>query len=138
EAVTVLEPLWPKKSNDVLYLYLLDIGAVESGQKSLDEKILSRMIAVGGGTAEFHLILGKAYLNRDEIPEATSELEQAAALNPNLPFIHMNLGVAYMRDVSGIRGCALFAREDTDAIGAGERSAGGTRHGAEETGYSIR
>src|SRR5438445_1893056 len=30
EAVTVLEPLWPKKYNDVLYLYFLDIGAVES------------------------------------------------------------------------------------------------------------
>ena len=111
EAVTVLEPLWPKKSNDVLYLYLLDIGAVESGQKSLDEKILSRMIAVGGGTAEFHLILGKAYLNRDEIPEATSELEQAAALNPNLPFIHMNLGVAYMRAGADERAEAEFRRD---------------------------
>src|SRR6266403_1375849 len=65
EAVTVLEPLWPEKSNEVLYLYLLDIAAVESSQKSLDEKILSRMLEVGGGTAEFHLIMGKAYLNRD-------------------------------------------------------------------------
>src|SRR5882762_9304115 len=40
EAVTVLEPLWPEKSGDVLYLYLIDIAAVESGQKELDEKIL--------------------------------------------------------------------------------------------------
>src|SRR5437763_3928316 len=75
EAVTVLEPLWAEKSDDVLYLYLIDIAAVESGQKSLDEKILSRMIAVGGGTAEFHFILGKPYLNRDEVTEATSEME---------------------------------------------------------------
>jgi tetratricopeptide (TPR) repeat protein len=111
EAVTVLEPLWAEKSNDVLYLYLIDIAAVESGQKSLDEKILSRLIAVGGGTAEFHLILGKAYLNRDEIPEATSELEQAAVLNPNLPFIHMNLGVAYMRAGADERAEAEFRRD---------------------------
>src|SRR5437016_1986864 len=111
EAVKVLEPLWPEKSNDVLYLYLIDIAAVESGQKSFDEKIISRMIAVGGGTAEFHLILGKAYLNRDEIPEATSELEQAAALNPNLPFIHMNLGVAYMRAGADERAEAEFRRD---------------------------
>src|SRR6266849_5681223 len=97
EAVTVLEPLWPEKSNDVLYLYLLDIAARESGQKELDEKILKRMIEAGGGTAEFHLIMGKAYLNRYEVPEATRELERAAALNPNLPFVHMNLGIAYMR-----------------------------------------
>jgi tetratricopeptide (TPR) repeat protein len=74
EAVTVLEPLWPEKSGDVLYLYLIDIAAVESGQKELDEKILSRMIAVGGGTPEFHLIMGKAFLNRYEVGEAKAEL----------------------------------------------------------------
>jgi Flp pilus assembly protein TadD len=111
EAVTVLEPLWPEKSEDVLYLYLLDIAAVESGLKELDEKILKRMIEVGGGTAEFHLILGKAYLNRGEVPEATSELEQAAALNPNLPFVHMNLGVAYMRSGADERAEAEFRRD---------------------------
>ena len=69
------------------------------------------MIAVGGGTAEFHLILGKAYLNRDEVPAATSELEQAAALNPNLPFVHMNLGVAYMRAGADERAEAEFRRD---------------------------
>ncbi len=111
DAIPVLEPLWPEKSGDVLYLYLLDIAAVESGQKELDEKILKRMIDAGGGTAEFHLILGKAYLNRDEVPEATSELEQAAALNPNLPFVHMNLGVAYMRAGVDERAEAEFRRD---------------------------
>jgi tetratricopeptide (TPR) repeat protein len=111
QAIPVLEPLWAAKSNDVLYLYLMDIAAVESGQKELDEKILKHMIEVGGGTAEFHLILGKAYLNRDEVPEATAELEQAAALNPSLPFIHMNLGVAYMRAGADERAEAEFQRD---------------------------
>ena len=97
EAVTVLEPLWPEKSNNVLYLYTIDIAARESGQKELDEKILHQMIAAGAETPEFHLIMGKAFLNRYEVPEATRELERAAALNPNLPFVHMNLGIAYMR-----------------------------------------
>src|SRR5256884_9031100 len=69
------------------------------------------MIAIGGGTAEFHLILGKAYLNRDEIPEATSELEKAAALNRNLPFIHMNLGVAYMLAGADERAETEFRRD---------------------------
>src|SRR5712691_13157350 len=69
EAVRVLEPLWSEKSNDVLYLYLFDIAAVESGKKELDEKILSQMVTVGGGTPEFHLIMGKAFLNRYEVGE---------------------------------------------------------------------
>jgi tetratricopeptide (TPR) repeat protein len=111
EAIPVLGPLWPEKSGDVLYLYLLDIAAVESGQKELDEKILKRMLEVGGGTAEFHLIMGKAYLNRDEVPKATSELERAAKLNPDLPFVHMNLGVAYMRAGADERAEAEFRRD---------------------------
>src|SRR5467141_3023408 len=111
EAVTVLEPLWPEKSGDVLYLYLIDIAAVESGQKELDEKILSRMIAIGGGTAEFHLILGKAYLNRDEVGEAKAELERAADGNPDLPFLHLNLGITYMRSGENERAEAEFRRD---------------------------
>src|SRR5437016_5302656 len=97
EAVKVLEPLWEEKSNDVPYLYLLDIAAVESGQKELDEKTVKQMIAVGGQTAEYHLILGKAFLNRYEVPEAKEELELAAAINPNLLFLHLDLGITYMR-----------------------------------------
>ena len=111
EAVTVLEPLWPEKSDDVLYLYLIDIAAVESGQKELDEKILSRMIAVGGGTPEFHLIMGKAFLNRYEVGEAKAELERAAEGNPDLPFLHLNLGITYMRSGENERAEAEFRRD---------------------------
>jgi tetratricopeptide (TPR) repeat protein len=111
EAVPVLEPLWSEKSNDVLYLYLYDIAAVESGQKELDEKILSRMIAVGGGTPEFHLIMGKAFLNRFEVAEGKAELELAAAGNPDLPYLHLNLGITYMRLGDNERAEAEFRRD---------------------------
>src|SRR6266404_5880777 len=111
EAVTVLEPLWPEKSNEVLYLYLLDIAAQESGQKELDEKILSRMATVGQGIAEFHLILGKAHLNREETEQAIAELERAVTLNPNLPFLHFNLGVAYERSADYERAESEFRRD---------------------------
>lgn len=97
EAVKVLQPMWAQKSDDVLYLYLIDIAAVESGQKGLDEEILSQMIHVGGQTAEYHLILGKAFLNRFDVLEAKTELELTETMNPNLPFLHMNLGITYMR-----------------------------------------
>jgi tetratricopeptide (TPR) repeat protein len=111
EAVTVLEPLWSEKSNDVLYLYLYDIAAVESGQKELDEKILSRMVAVGGGTPEFHLIMGKAFLNRFEVAEGKAELELAAAGSPDLPYLHLNLGITYMRLGDNERAEAEFRRD---------------------------
>src|SRR5258706_176649 len=55
------------------------------------------MASVGQGIAEFHLILGKAHLNREETEPAIAELERAVTLNPNLPFLHFNLGMAYER-----------------------------------------
>ncbi|MGC0775111.1 MAG: tetratricopeptide repeat protein, partial [Candidatus Acidiferrum sp.] len=78
DAVAVLEPLWTRMSNDVTYLYVLGIAAHNAGKNDLDEKALRRLVEVGGETPEFHLILGKAYLNREEPDKAISELELAA------------------------------------------------------------
>jgi Flp pilus assembly protein TadD len=97
DAVAALEPLWPKMSNDFTYLYVLDIAAHNAGKNDLDERALSRLVEVGGQSPEFHLILGKAYLNREEMDKAISELEPAASANSTLPFVHFSLGLAYMR-----------------------------------------
>ena len=96
-AIDALLPLWPSMSNNVIYLYVLDIAARGTQNNQLDEKTLSRMLEIGSDTPEFHLIMGKAYIFRGEFHEAVRELEKAAASNPNLAFVHMNLGVAHMR-----------------------------------------
>ncbi|MGB8475921.1 MAG: tetratricopeptide repeat protein, partial [Candidatus Acidiferrum sp.] len=92
EAVAVLEPLWPQMSSDVTYLYVLDIAAHNARKNELDEKALTRLVEVGGQTPEFHLILGKAYLNRDEPDKAISELQLAVSANSTLPYVHFSLG----------------------------------------------
>jgi Flp pilus assembly protein TadD len=79
----VLEPLWPKKSNDIIYLYVLSITSSAAGRKELEEKALTRLVEVGGDTPEFHLLLGKAYLNRQETEKATAELQSAASVSPS-------------------------------------------------------
>src|SRR6267154_1214574 len=86
EAVSVLEPLWPQMSSDFMYLYVLGNAAHSAGQTELDEKALKRLVEVGGDTAQFHLIMGKAYLNRQEPERALAELERAESANPGLPF----------------------------------------------------
>ena len=111
DAVATLEPLWPQMSNDVTYLYVLDIAAHNAGKNDLDEKALSRLVEVGGQTPEFHLILGKAYLNREEPDKAISELELAASANPNLPYLHFSLGVAYMKKSDNERAEAEFRKD---------------------------
>ena len=97
DAVASLQPLWSQKSGDVMYLYVLDIAAQNAGQRELDEKVLEHMVEIGGDTAEYHLILAKAYLNRQETDKAIAELTQASATNPLVPFLHFNAGLAYMR-----------------------------------------
>ncbi len=97
EAVTTLEPLWTERSGDLMYLYVLGMAAHSGGNAELDEKALARMIELGGDSPELHLILGKAYLNRQENDKAVSELQLAATGNPRLPFVHFNLALAQMR-----------------------------------------
>jgi tetratricopeptide (TPR) repeat protein len=111
DAVATLEPLWPQMSNDFTYLYVLGIAAHNAGKNDLDAKALSRLVEVGGETPEFHLILGKAYLNREEIDKAISELELAASKNANLPFVNFSLGVAYMRKEDNERAEAEFRKD---------------------------
>jgi len=97
DAVRTLEPLWPQMSNQFVYLYVLGNAAFHSGNGALDEKASQRLIEVGGDTPEFHLLMGKALLNRDDDQKALGELKLAAAANPNLPFLHFYLGIAYRR-----------------------------------------
>jgi tetratricopeptide (TPR) repeat protein len=97
DALATLEPLWSEMSADVMYLYVLDIAAQSAGEHDLDEKALKRMLQIGGNTAEYHLILAKAYLNREEADKALAELAQVSAANPHLPFLHFNFGLAYVR-----------------------------------------
>jgi tetratricopeptide (TPR) repeat protein len=42
------------------------------------------------------LLMGKAALNREEGDKAIAEFQQAAELDPNLPYLHFNLGLAYL------------------------------------------
>ena len=111
EAVDALEPLWPQMSSDFLYLYVLDIAAHSAGKTELDEKALGRLVEVGSDTPEFHLILGKAYLNREEFPRAIEELQRAAEGNHNLPFAHFEMGMAYMRSGENEKAEAEFLKD---------------------------
>jgi Flp pilus assembly protein TadD len=111
DAVADLEPLWPQRSDDFTYLYVLDIAAHNAGKNDLDEKALSRLVEVGAQTPEFHLILGKAYLNREEMDKAITELELAASANSNLPYVHFSLGLAYMRKDDNDRAESEFRKD---------------------------
>ena len=95
DAATTLEPLWPKMSDQFVYLYALSNAAFHAKNESLDQKALQRLIEIGGDSPEFHLVMAKAMLARHESQRALDELAKAEAGNPNLPFLHFNRGLAY-------------------------------------------
>jgi tetratricopeptide (TPR) repeat protein len=93
DAVTTLDPIWEAESGDLNYLYVLGNAANKAGQSDVEERALTRFVELGRDTAEYHLLMGKAALNREENDKA---IAQAAELDSRLPFVHFNLGLAYL------------------------------------------
>jgi tetratricopeptide (TPR) repeat protein len=97
DAVQSLKAIWPQESDNMNYLYVLGIAASKAKQKDVEERALGRLVEIGQGSPEFHLLMGKAYLNRQEDDKALAEFQQAARGDFRLPFLHFNLGLAYLR-----------------------------------------
>lgn len=96
-ALHELEPLWPQESKNLGYLYVLSVAADESGEHALEATAAARLLQVGAGSPEMHLLVGKAHLVREENESALGELREAARADPSLPFVHFYLGIAYRR-----------------------------------------
>jgi tetratricopeptide (TPR) repeat protein len=95
DAAAALQPLWPQESENLNYLYVVSIAANQAGRVELEQQATARMIEVGQDTALFHLIIGKAHLAHERDDRARDEFEQAARIDPKLPFVHYFLGTVY-------------------------------------------
>jgi tetratricopeptide (TPR) repeat protein len=111
DAVASLEPLWPRTSGNFMYLYVLGIAAHNAEMKELDEKAMNQLIQVGEDSPEFHMIVGKAFLNREEPRKAIDELQKAEGAAPSLPFLHFGLGTAYLQLQDNEKAEAEFKKE---------------------------
>ncbi len=96
DAAQTLAPLWPRESTNLNYLYVLSIAASKSANPALQKQAFDQMLAIGQGTAEFHLYVGKAWLAEDNTGKALEEFEAAAATQPKLPLVHYFLGRTYL------------------------------------------
>jgi tetratricopeptide (TPR) repeat protein len=97
DAAETLEPLWGQESGNFPYLYVLSNAAHRAGRAELDERASTQLVKVGNDSAQYHLFAGKYHLNREEFDLAIGELEAAARADPKLPFVHFNLGLAYLK-----------------------------------------
>ena len=91
EVVSLLQPREQMFGNDLAFAYvlgtaLLDLQRTDEGQTYVDR------IFGAGESAEAHLLMGIAYMNRKDFREARAELQQAIKLNPRLPTVHALYG----------------------------------------------
>src|SRR5437868_15551270 len=61
-----------------------------------DTRAGEELLRGGNDSPEYHLFAGKYHLNRQEYDAAIARCETAAKANPRLPFVHFNLGMAYL------------------------------------------
>jgi len=111
EASHTLEFLWPEQAGNLAYLYVLGLAAQHAKLPDLEKRALDHLVAIGQDSAQFHLFMGKAHLNRDEVTEAIGELSHAAELDPKLPFVHFNLGTAYLKQQDYERAKSEFLKD---------------------------
>jgi tetratricopeptide (TPR) repeat protein len=113
DTVAMLEPLSNQvsASDQLNYLYVLGRAAELSHNTALEEKAYARLAEIGQGSPEFHMIMGKAHLNRGEYDDAVRELTVAAEADPKLPAVHYYLGVTYTRKQDYQRASSEF-KED--------------------------
>jgi tetratricopeptide (TPR) repeat protein len=95
KAVDVVAPLETSHSEDLALNYvmgmaLIRLGRVADGQIRVD-RILRR-----GDSAEGHFLLASALFSAGNYPAAVKELNQAAALNPDVPSLQSYLGQALL------------------------------------------
>jgi tetratricopeptide (TPR) repeat protein len=111
DAAHTLEFLWPEQASNLAYLYVLGVAAQHAKIPDLEKRALTHMVDIGQSSAQFHLFMGKAHLNREENVEAVAELSRAAELDPKLPFVHFDLGVAYLKQQDYERAKAEFLKD---------------------------
>jgi tetratricopeptide (TPR) repeat protein len=110
KAVDVVAPLEAAHEEDlalnyVLGMALIRLGRVADGQIRVD-RILRR-----GDSAEGHFLLGSALFGGGNYPAAVKELNQAAALNPEVPSLQSYLGQALLFTGDADSAVAAFRKE---------------------------
>jgi tetratricopeptide (TPR) repeat protein len=84
EVISLLKPRESMFENDLAYAYLLGTALLHTDNLVDGLKYVDKVFGAGE-SAEARLLMGMAYLARDDFRSARTELERAVKLNPKLP-----------------------------------------------------
>ena len=87
DVIRLLSPRQQDFPTDLAFAYLLGMALVRSGDTEQGQVLIDRIFK-SGESAEGHLLMGMAYLNKLDFKAALPELARAVELNPQLPSVH--------------------------------------------------
>jgi len=97
DVVALLQPREALFDKDLAYAYVLGMALLQTDNEHDGQRYIDRIFSAGD-SAEAHLLLAIAHLNKLAYPPAKEELEKAMKLNPRLP----TLNSAYGRALLGV------------------------------------
>lgn len=95
DVIALLQPHQTEFPADLAFAYLLGMAMVRSGQVDQGQVFIDRIFKAGE-SPEGHLLMGLAYLNKQDYKAAMPELARAVELNPDLPSAHTLYGRALL------------------------------------------
>jgi len=110
EAVDTVAPLESAHADDLALNYVLGMALIRLGRVA-DGQIRVDRILRKGDSAEGHFLLGSALFGAGNYPAAVKELNQAAALNPEVPSLQSYLGQALLFTGDADGAAAAFRKE---------------------------
>jgi tetratricopeptide (TPR) repeat protein len=91
DVVSLLKPRGSMFGDDLAYAYLLGTALLHVDDTVEGQKYIDRIFGAGE-SAEAHLLMGVAHINRQDYPAAKTEFKRALELNPKLPTAHALYG----------------------------------------------
>jgi tetratricopeptide (TPR) repeat protein len=110
KAVDTVAPLEAAHAEDLALNYVLGMALIRLGRVA-DGQIRVDRILRQGDSAEGHFLLGSALFGAGNYPAAVKELNQAAALNPEVPSLQSYLGQALLFTGDADSAAAAFRKE---------------------------
>ena len=95
EVIDLLTPREAEFPDDLAYAYLLGTALLRQDEADKGQVLIDRIFK-NGESAEGHLLMGLAHLNRRDYQSALPEFGKAIALNPELPTLQALYGRALL------------------------------------------
>jgi len=95
DVIALLSPHQQEFPDDLAFAYLLGMAMIRSGGTEQGQILVDRIFKAGE-SAEGHLLMGMAYLNKRDFKSALPELARAVELKPQLPTAHTLYGRALL------------------------------------------